>query len=77
MSLSRNHGLQELLLLSPDSVCLEFDIKSSPLALHRRAQLQDVILPGMDQKWGTKNPITLGDDRFGMFEIRALYIYPI
>ncbi|HLP13163.1 MAG TPA: SPFH domain-containing protein [Flavobacteriales bacterium] len=25
----------------------------------------------LDQKWGTKNPITLGDDRFGMFEVRA------
>lgn len=24
-----------------------------------------------DQKWGTKNPITLDDARFGMFEIRA------
>ena len=24
-----------------------------------------------DQKWGTKNPITLMDDRFGMLEIRA------
>lgn len=24
-----------------------------------------------DQKWGTKNPITLHDDRFGMVEIRA------
>lgn len=25
----------------------------------------------LDQKWGTKNAITLNDDRFGMFEIRA------
>jgi membrane protease subunit (stomatin/prohibitin family) len=24
-----------------------------------------------DQKWGTKNPITLSDNRFGMLEIRA------
>ncbi len=24
-----------------------------------------------DQKWGTKNPITLSDDRFGMIEMRA------
>lgn len=24
-----------------------------------------------DQKWGTKNPITLDDPRFGMFEVRA------
>ena len=24
-----------------------------------------------DQKWGTKNPITLNDPRFGMIEIRA------
>ncbi|EKD41767.1 MAG: hypothetical protein ACD_73C00541G0001, partial [uncultured bacterium] len=24
-----------------------------------------------DQKWGTKNPITLNDPRFGMVEIRA------
>lgn len=25
----------------------------------------------IDQKWGTKNPIILNDDRFGMLEIRA------
>jgi len=25
----------------------------------------------VDQKWGTKNPITLSDSRFGMFELRA------
>jgi len=25
----------------------------------------------IDQKWGTKNPITLSDDRFGMFELRC------
>ncbi len=25
----------------------------------------------IDQKWGTKNPITLSDDRFGMIELRA------
>lgn len=25
----------------------------------------------IDQKWGTKNPITLNDDRFGMIELRA------
>lgn len=28
-----------------------------------------------DQKWGTKNPITLSDDRFGMIEIRAFGTY--
>ena len=28
-----------------------------------------------DQKWGTKNPITLSDDRFGMLEIRAFGTY--
>lgn len=32
-----------------------------------------------DQKWGTKNPITLSDPRFGMLEIRAFgtYVYRI
>jgi len=25
----------------------------------------------LDQKWGTKNPITLDDERFGMIELRA------
>src|ERR1035441_3317417 len=25
----------------------------------------------IDQKWGTKNPITLSDERFGMIELRA------
>lgn len=30
-----------------------------------------------DQKWGTKNPITLSDDRFGMLEIRAFGTYVI
>ncbi|HWB61923.1 MAG TPA: SPFH domain-containing protein [Chitinophagales bacterium] len=25
----------------------------------------------IDQKWGTKNPITLNDDRFGLIELRA------
>lgn len=25
----------------------------------------------IDQKWGTRNPITLNDDRFGLIEIRA------
>ncbi len=25
----------------------------------------------VDQRWGTKNPITLSDDRFGMLELRA------
>jgi len=25
----------------------------------------------IDQRWGTKNPITLNDDRFGMIELRA------
>ncbi len=29
----------------------------------------------IDQKWGTKNPITLSDDRFGMLEIRAFGTY--
>ena len=29
------------------------------------------------QKWGTKNPITLSDDRFGMLEIRAFGTYVI
>ncbi len=28
-----------------------------------------------DQKWGTKNAITLNDDRFGMFELRAFGTY--
>lgn len=28
-----------------------------------------------DQKWGTKNPITLSDERFGMIEIRAFGTY--
>ncbi|GAA0893024.1 SPFH domain-containing protein [Fulvivirga kasyanovii] len=28
-----------------------------------------------DQKWGTKNPITLSDSRFGMLEIRAFGTY--
>jgi len=28
-----------------------------------------------DQKWGTKNPITLSDPRFGMLEIRAFGTY--
>ncbi len=28
-----------------------------------------------DQKWGTKNPLTLSDDRFGMIEIRAFGTY--
>lgn len=28
-----------------------------------------------DQKWGTKNPITLMDDRFGMLEVRAFGSY--
>lgn len=28
-----------------------------------------------DQKWGTKNPITLSDPRFGMIEIRAFGTY--
>ena len=28
-----------------------------------------------DQKWGTKNPITLSDERFGMLEIRAFGTY--
>lgn len=28
-----------------------------------------------DQKWGTKNPVTLSDDRFGMIEIRAFGTY--
>lgn len=30
-----------------------------------------------DQKWGTKNPITLSDPRFGMLEIRAFGTYVI
>lgn len=30
-----------------------------------------------DQKWGTKNPITLMDDRFGMLEVRAFGSYVI
>lgn len=30
-----------------------------------------------DQKWGTKNPITLSDQRFGMLEIRAFGTYVI
>lgn len=30
-----------------------------------------------DQKWGTKNPITLNDERFGMVEIRAFGTYVI
>ena len=29
----------------------------------------------LDQKWGTKNPITLSDDRFGMIELRAFGTY--
>lgn len=29
----------------------------------------------IDQKWGTKNPIILNDDRFGMLEIRAFGTY--
>jgi membrane protease subunit (stomatin/prohibitin family) len=29
----------------------------------------------IDQKWGTKNAITLSDDRFGMIEIRAFGTY--
>lgn len=29
----------------------------------------------IDQKWGTKNPIILNDNRFGMVEIRAFGIY--
>lgn len=28
-----------------------------------------------DQKWGTKNPITMSDERFGMLEIRAFGTY--
>ncbi len=28
-----------------------------------------------DEKWGTKNPITLSDDRFGLVEIRAFGTY--
>lgn len=28
-----------------------------------------------DEKWGTKNPITLSDDRFGLVEIRAFGSY--
>ncbi len=30
-----------------------------------------------DQKWGTKNPITLSDHRFGMLEIRAFGTYVV
>ena len=30
-----------------------------------------------DQKWGTKNPVTLSDQRFGMLEIRAFGTYVI
>lgn len=30
-----------------------------------------------DQKWGTKNPIILTDDRFGMLEVRAFGTYVI
>ena len=30
-----------------------------------------------DQKWGTKNPVTLSDDRFGMIELRAFGTYVI
>jgi membrane protease subunit (stomatin/prohibitin family) len=29
----------------------------------------------LDQKWGTKNAVTLNDDRFGMLEIRAFGTY--
>lgn len=29
----------------------------------------------MDEKWGTKNPIILNDDRFGLVEIRAFGTY--
>ena len=29
----------------------------------------------LDQKWGTKNSITLSDDRFGMIELRAFGTY--
>lgn len=29
----------------------------------------------IDQKWGTKNAITLNDNRFGMIEIRAFGVY--
>ncbi|QPH40665.1 SPFH domain-containing protein [Pedobacter endophyticus] len=28
-----------------------------------------------DEKWGTKNPITLNDDRFGLIELRAFGTY--
>ena len=28
-----------------------------------------------DEKWGTKNPVTLNDDRFGLVEIRAFGTY--
>ncbi len=28
-----------------------------------------------DEKWGTKNPVTLSDDRFGLVEIRAFGTY--
>jgi membrane protease subunit (stomatin/prohibitin family) len=30
-----------------------------------------------DQKWGTKNPITLSDERFGMLEVRAFGTYVV
>jgi membrane protease subunit (stomatin/prohibitin family) len=30
-----------------------------------------------DQKWGTKNPITVSDDRFGMLELRAFGTYAL
>lgn len=30
-----------------------------------------------DQKWGTKNPIPMSDDRFGMFDLRAFGTYAI
>ncbi|MFN3557314.1 MAG: SPFH domain-containing protein [Bacteroidales bacterium] len=30
-----------------------------------------------DQKWGTKNPVTLSDQRFGMLELRAFGTYVI
>ncbi len=29
----------------------------------------------IDQKWGTKNPVILSDDRFGMVEVRAFGMY--
>lgn len=31
----------------------------------------------IDQKWGTRNPIILNDDRFGMLEIRSFGTYAI